>query len=165
MIVYLARAIQAFVMYCVNGTSRSSLLIVYRLYDTYHSYTPTTVIYSTVYLLKIRQDKNNYCRVLPKQIAIKFATEMQRCRIIRSVTACTRYASVQLAVNRSDVYSIAGLSILVYSCLLVETVVRSYHVYKVLWEPRVGETFIALHEINSTPFVRRDAEKLKMPNF
>ena len=27
MIVYLARAIHAFVMYCVNGTSRSSLLI------------------------------------------------------------------------------------------------------------------------------------------
>ena len=27
MIVYLAQAIQAFVMYCVNGTSRSSLLI------------------------------------------------------------------------------------------------------------------------------------------
>ena len=27
MIVYLARAIQAFVMYCVNGTSRSSLLV------------------------------------------------------------------------------------------------------------------------------------------
>ena len=27
MIIYLARAIQAFVMYCVNGTSRSSLLI------------------------------------------------------------------------------------------------------------------------------------------
>ena len=27
MIVYLARAIQAFVMYCVNGTSGSSLLI------------------------------------------------------------------------------------------------------------------------------------------
>ena len=27
MIVYLARDIQAFVMYCVNGTSRSSLLI------------------------------------------------------------------------------------------------------------------------------------------
>ena len=27
MIVYLARAIQAFVMYCVNGTSLSSLLI------------------------------------------------------------------------------------------------------------------------------------------
>ena len=27
MIVYLARAIQAFVMYCVNGTSRSFLLI------------------------------------------------------------------------------------------------------------------------------------------
>ena len=35
------------------------------------------------------------------------------------------------------------------SCLLVETVVRGYHVYKVLWEPRVGETFIALREINS----------------
>ena len=27
MIVYLAGAIQAFIMYCVNGTSRSSLLI------------------------------------------------------------------------------------------------------------------------------------------
>ena len=35
------------------------------------------------------------------------------------------------------------------SCLLVETVVRGYHVYKVLWEPRVGETFIALHKIYS----------------
>ena len=35
------------------------------------------------------------------------------------------------------------------SCLLVETVVHGYHVYKVLWEPRVGETFIALREINS----------------
>ena len=33
------------------------------------------------------------------------------------------------------------------SCLLVETVVRGYHVYKVLWEPRVGETFITLREI------------------
>ena len=35
------------------------------------------------------------------------------------------------------------------SCLLVETVVRGYHVYKVLWEPRLGETFFALREINS----------------
>ena len=32
------------------------------------------------------------------------------------------------------------------SCLLVDIAVRGYHVYKVLWEPRVGETFIALHE-------------------
>ena len=32
------------------------------------------------------------------------------------------------------------------SCLLVETVVHGYHVYKVLWEPSVGETFITLHE-------------------
>ena len=33
------------------------------------------------------------------------------------------------------------------SCLLVETVVRSYHVYKVLREPRVEETFIALTKL------------------
>ena len=33
------------------------------------------------------------------------------------------------------------------SCLLVETVVRGYHIYKVLWEPHVGETFITLHKI------------------
>ena len=33
---------------------------------------------------------------------------MQRCRIIRSVTTGTRYTSVQLAVNRSGVYYIAG---------------------------------------------------------
>ena len=32
------------------------------------------------------------------------------------------------------------------SFLLVGTVVRGYHVYQVLWEPHVGETFIALHE-------------------
>ena len=34
-IVYLARDIRPFVMYCVNGKPRSSLLIVYRLYDIY----------------------------------------------------------------------------------------------------------------------------------
>ena len=33
---------------------------------------------------------------------------MQRCRIIRSVTTGTRYTSVQLAVNRSGLYYIAG---------------------------------------------------------
>ena len=33
------------------------------------------------------------------------------------------------------------------SCLHVETVVRGYNIYKALWEPRVGETFIALREI------------------
>ena len=33
---------------------------------------------------------------------------MQRCRIIRSVTTDTLYTSVQLAVNRSGVYYIAG---------------------------------------------------------
>ena len=43
MIVYLARVIPAFVMYCVNGESGSSLLIesthrVYRLYDMKHVY-------------------------------------------------------------------------------------------------------------------------------
>ena len=64
----------------------------------------------TVYLLKIWQDKNNYCRVLPKQIRLNciFPTEMQRCQIIRSVTTGTRYTSVKLAVNRSSVYYISG---------------------------------------------------------
>ena len=28
------------------------------------------------------------------------------------------------------------------SCLLVETVVRGYHLYKVLWEPRVGDQHV-----------------------
>ena len=42
------------------------------------------------------------------------------------------------------------------SCLLVETVVCGYHVYKVLWEPRVGETFIALHEMNTKLILNRD---------
>ena len=73
---------------------------------------------------------------------------MQKCRIIRSVTTGTRYTSVQLAVNQSGVYYFADIDTGM-SCLLVETVVRGYHVYKVLWEPRVGETFIALRKINS----------------
>ena len=37
---FLARVIPAFVMYCVNGASRSSLLRVYRLYDIYIRYAP-----------------------------------------------------------------------------------------------------------------------------
>ena len=32
------------------------------------------------------------------------------------------------------------------STLLVKTVVRGHHVYKVLWEPQVGETIIVVHE-------------------
>ena len=48
---------------------------------------------------------------------------------------------IQLAVN----LEVTSISILV-SFLLVETVVRGYHVYQVLWELCVGETFIALHE-------------------
>ena len=40
---------------------------------------------------------------------------------------------------------VTSISILV-SFLLVETVVRGYHIYQVRWEPCVGETFIALHE-------------------
>ena len=63
---------------------------------------------------------------------------MQKCRIIRSVTTGTCTAGCE---SRSDVYIDTGMSF-----LLVETVVRGYHVYQVLWEPRVGETFIALHE-------------------
>ena len=42
---------------------------------------------------------------------------------------------------RNDIYIDTGMSF-----LLVETVVHGYHVYQVLWEPCVGETFIALHE-------------------
>ena len=75
---------------------------------------------------------------------------MQRCRIIRSVTtgirsvtSGTRYTSVQVAST-----ILRDIDTGMY-CLLVETVVRGYHVYKVLWELHVGETFIALHEINS----------------
>ena len=55
MIVYLARAIQAFVMYCVNGTSRSSLLI-----ESTDSMTTDSMIvlrYSSVCVL--------YCIVYP----------------------------------------------------------------------------------------------------
>ena len=48
-------------------------------------------------------------------------------------------------MNRSGVYYIGDIDT-VMSCLLVETVVHGYHVYKVLWEPHVGETFIALYE-------------------
>ena len=64
----------------------------------------------TVYLLKIQQDKNNYCRVLLKQIEIKLQISHRnaKCRIIRSVTTGTQYTSVQLAVNQSGVYYIAG---------------------------------------------------------
>ena len=32
------------------------------------------------------------------------------------------------------------------SSLLVKSVVRGYHVYQVLWEPKVREKFIVLHE-------------------
>ena len=74
---------------------------------------------------------------------------MQRCRIIRSVTTGTQ---VYLSTAGCGIEVASTISRDIdtgMSCLLVETVVRSYHVYKVLWEPRVGETFIALHEINS----------------
>ena len=32
------------------------------------------------------------------------------------------------------------------SSLLVETVAHGYHIYQVLWEPHVGENFVAPHE-------------------
>ena len=70
------------------------------------------------------------------------------------------------------------------ACLLVETVVRSYHVYKVLGsraleklsslctklilnrDQLVKYLGFPLPELEiSTPFLRRDAEKLEMPNF
>ena len=43
---------------------------------------------------------------------------------------------------------VVSISILVYMYfLLVETVAHGYHIYQqVLWEPHVGENFIALHE-------------------
>ena len=36
---------------------------------------------TTVYLLKIWQDKNNYCRVLPKQIEIKLQISHQNAKV------------------------------------------------------------------------------------
>ena len=41
----------------------SKLMYIVNIYINY--------VIITVYLLKIGQDKNNYCRVLPKQIEIK----------------------------------------------------------------------------------------------
>ena len=32
------------------------------------------------------------------------------------------------------------------SSLIVQTVLRGYYIYMVFWEPRVGESFIMLHE-------------------
>ena len=32
------------------------------------------------------------------------------------------------------------------SSLLVKTAIWGYHVYRVVWEPRVGESFVVLHE-------------------
>ena len=32
------------------------------------------------------------------------------------------------------------------SVLLVKTALRGYHVYQAVWEPRIGESFLALHE-------------------
>ena len=32
------------------------------------------------------------------------------------------------------------------SFMLVKTAVRGYHVYQVMWEPRIGDLFITLHE-------------------
>ena len=53
---------------------------------------------TTVYLLKIRQDKNNYCRVLPKQIEIKLQISHRNAKMPNNSTG-KRYTSVQLAVN------------------------------------------------------------------
>ena len=50
MIVYLARAIQAFVMYGVNGTSRSSLLI---------ESTDSMIVYIVRWICGIRQKEHN----------------------------------------------------------------------------------------------------------
>ena len=56
MIVYLARAIQAFVMYCVNGTSRSSLLI--ESTDSMIESTDSMITESEVYNALISLDPN-----------------------------------------------------------------------------------------------------------
>ena len=59
MIVYLARDIQAFVMYCVNGTSRSSLLIestdsMIRTYmQTMHMYPKSAGFYVLTFSFEI----------------------------------------------------------------------------------------------------------------
>ena len=72
---------------------------------------------------------------------------MQRCRIIRNVTTGIYAVYLSTAGCESKWHIISRDIDTGMSCLHVETVVRSYNVYKVLWEPRVGKTFIALHEI------------------
>ena len=51
--------------------------------------------------------------------------------------------------------------------LLIKTVLRGYHVYMVVWEPLIGETFVALHESGTdhvspaSPFSLRSADRLR----
>ena len=72
MIVYLVRAIQAFVMYCVNGTSRSSLLIesTDSMIESTDSMIESTDSMICIYIYniynKIRSDRWLYHRHLKK---------------------------------------------------------------------------------------------------
>ena len=39
------------------------------------------------------------------------------------------------------------------SSLLLKTTIRGYHVYRAVWEPRVGESFVVLHESGNEVFI------------
>ena len=55
--------------------------------------------------------------------------------------------------------------------LLVKSVVRGYHVYQVLWEPKVCEKFIVLHELieavsrclTTASWVMQSIDRLELP--
>ena len=111
--------------------------------------TGTYMYIYTVYLQKILQDKNNYCRVLPKQIEIKLHISHRNINVPNNKKFYYLYAVYLNKAGCVSKWRLLYLGISILSCVLVETVVHGYYVYKVPWEPRVGETFIALHEINS----------------
>ena len=112
---------------------------------------------NTVVLLKIRCKKKNFKRSRRNnwRLNCKIAAEKPKCRIIRSVIQ-VRVISGSLGTRLVRVTSWLGftrslqcllalfgakskLQSSMPSSLLVKTVVRGYHVYKVLWEPRGDE--------------------------
>ena len=68
-----------------------------------------------------------------------------KCRLSTSCQVDTQAPSVAFTFARRQVEANFN-SIRRHASLLVKTVVRGYHVYKVLWEPQVCETFIVGHE-------------------
>ena len=73
--------------------------------------------------------------VFLKKIGVrKITTGNPKYRIIGYITR----ASVGSTIARSRACEMCSL--------LVKTAIRGYHVYRVVWEPRVGESFVVLHE-------------------